>query len=307
MNDESQRLPDLTQKHVNKLTAVFISHLHQDHIGALSLLVKFGYQGPVIVSEVTHRWLAKKELPLNFKIFRNHLHRSWQKITSHLEFYWGYSGHVIGSNWYSLFFHKKRIFFSGDVSLSSTLYPVEGPLRLSYDLALLDSGNAGMPIDNLMSKQKMLARLTQHPEKSFQLESKFNGKCIELLLFFYEMTQRPLVVDQTIYQWLLFHEENRQLLLKRTQKLIGKLLKSERLKVEEKTEQAIFFYKEQSLLESNQELLTLDDIPFKSHLDTSEIYYLNNYIAAKQTIFFHNQQLSAESTIEDVLDLAKEK
>lgn len=306
MNDDSQRLPELTTRHVSKLTAVFLSHLHQDHVGALSLLVKFGYQGPVIVSEVTHRWLAKRALPLNFKTFRNHLHRSWQKISPNLEFYWGYSGHVIGSNWFSLFFHKKRIFFSGDVSLTSTLYPVEGPLRLSYDVALIDSGNAGASIDNLLSKQTMLAKLTNHPERSFQLESKFNGKCIELLLFFYENTQRPLVVDQAIYQWLLFHADNRQLLLRRAQKLVGKLLKSDRLKVEEQVAKAIFFYKEQSLLVADQELCSLDQIPFKSHLDTSDVYYLNNYIAAKQTIFFHSEQLSAEATIEDVMALAQE-
>ena len=300
MNDETQQLPDLTPQHVNKLQAVFLSHLHQDHVGALSLLVEYDYQGPVIVSDVTHQWLPQ-ELPLNFKIFKNHMRRNWQKVTDHLEFFWGYSGHVIGSTWFSIMFNKKRIFFSGDGSMTSTLYPLESPPRLRYELALLDSGNVGKRIDNLHSKQQMLQEITAYPQDDFLVTSKYTAKSLELLLFFYQHTERMLVVDRDIHDWLLFHEKNHALVLRKSQRLISKLLKSSRLKIEEECLHGLYFYKDAQKLPAIAFNQSLNDFPYKSHLDTSEIYYLENYVNAKETLYFHNPLLNKETTIDDIL------
>ena len=302
MNDETQRLPDLTQQHVDKLQAVFLSHLHQDHVGALSLLVDYQYEGPVIVSDVTHQWLPQT-LPLNFKIFKNHMRRNWQKVTDHLEFFWGYSGHVIGSTWFSIMFNKKRIFFSGDASLTSTLYPLESPPRLNYELALLDSGNVGKRTDNLRSKEQMLTRLQAYPQHEFAVTSKYTAKALELLLFFYQYTDRMLVVDADMYEWLLFHDKNHALVLRRSQRLISQLLQSERLKVEEECLQGIYFYKESTKLPGIAFDQSLNNFPFKSHLDTSEIYYLENYIDAKETLYFHSPLLNEQTSMDEILTM----
>jgi Cft2 family RNA processing exonuclease len=303
MNDDSQRLPHLEKRHVEKLQAVFISHLHQDHVGALSLLVAYDYQGPVILSEITADWLSS-ELPLNFCPFELSQAASWQTVTEALQFLWGNSGHVIGSVWYSVVFHHKHIFFSGDVSLTSPLYPIDFPPRLTYDVAFIDSGNAGQQISNLNSKETMRQIIEQGAFDRFKIESKFTSKCLEILIYFYQTTTIPLLVDQVIYQWLQFHWKHRANLLLKARNELQDLLASPRLKriaTNDEKGGVYFVSNEQFALRKMNE--RLNHLPFKNHLDTNEIYYVSNYLGARQTIYFHSQACTPQTTLSEIIKL----
>lgn len=54
MFDKSVENP-LINIDIENLDAVFISHVHQDHVGSLIRLVKHGYQGPIYMSEMSKK------------------------------------------------------------------------------------------------------------------------------------------------------------------------------------------------------------------------------------------------------------
>uniref|UniRef100_UPI00403F014F MBL fold metallo-hydrolase n=1 Tax=Candidatus Enterococcus willemsii TaxID=1857215 RepID=UPI00403F014F len=299
MNDRSQQLPDLQLRHVKKLQAVFISHLHKDHVGALEYLAKLGYKGPVILSDLTYQWLPENDL-FTFCPFVTS-EQKWQTVADNLQFLWGYSGHVIGSVWYSLIFNQQTIFFSGDISLTSTLYPVHMPPSLAYELAFIDSGNAGMQISNLVSKEQMRRIITANPNNMYRITSKFTAKCLEILLYLFETTTAKLFIDEDIERWLIFHQKHSKNLLYRTQQTMNALFESKRLCKRNQLEAGIYFLTSKSDILSTDIVGTLDNIPFKNHLDTNEIYYLQNYVGAKETIYFHSEQCTPQTTWLEIL------
>ncbi|MGX7142637.1 MBL fold metallo-hydrolase [Enterococcus saccharolyticus] len=301
MNDETQRLPNLEKRHVEKLQAVFISHLHKDHVGALSFLAELGYQGPVLLSETTKDWLPFTDT-LQFVSFQTTQQAVWQQVTPNLKFIWGNSGHVLGSVWYSVLFQEKQVFFSGDVSLTSPLYPVDAPPRLVYDVAFIDSGNAGQLINNLGSKEEIRQLIAEESTLSFKIESKFTSKCVEILLYLFQTTKTNLFVDEAIEQWLHFHWKHRDNLLKQTQMDLQNLLASDRLQRATKRENGVYFLTKEQFLATKMED-SLNRIPFKNHLDTSDIYYVSTYLGATKTIYFHNEACTADTTLAEIIAL----
>lgn len=57
MKNTQKTPPNITFNHIEKLAAVFISHSHIDHVGALPILQNMGYTGPILMSHTTAQQL----------------------------------------------------------------------------------------------------------------------------------------------------------------------------------------------------------------------------------------------------------
>lgn len=134
---------------IPELTAVFLSHAHEDHSMALPLLYKHGYQGEIWTTRPTvsqlelyfanwGRYVASRngELPyehahisaLRFRILEEEaLAGQWLQLEDGLTLQWGRSGHMLGSVWFRIQIEGQQLFFSGDFSRESALLAADPP------------------------------------------------------------------------------------------------------------------------------------------------------------------------------------
>lgn len=125
----SGELPSLPSEVIPRLCCVFLSHSHADHSGALFLLAKYGFHGKLLATTET---LAQISSPVP-SLSLDHGHYgpvSW---------YWGRSGHCIGSAWLSIAFEGKRILYSGDYYEESGGYLCDPIRGQQADIALIDA------------------------------------------------------------------------------------------------------------------------------------------------------------------------
>lgn len=128
----SDPLPRLTENQICKLKAVFLTHSHADHTGALPWLFRQGYTGPVIATTPTLQQLpftVQNAIALEHMIPRNERCGGIR---------WGLSGHCAGSVWLKLGWNGKTILFSGDYTEQSAVYPCDALRDHRADLAVLD-------------------------------------------------------------------------------------------------------------------------------------------------------------------------
>ncbi len=155
--------PLLDPKRIPELTAVFLSHAHEDHSMGLPLLYQQGYRGEVWTTRATIG-----QLPVYFRLWREHVlalgvklpyedkdvdqirYRcleeesaagEWFQAAPGVEACWGPSGHLPGSVWFMFRISGKRLFYSGDYSSESILLRASMPnLHDAYlDLAIIES------------------------------------------------------------------------------------------------------------------------------------------------------------------------
>lgn len=125
-------LPRLTESQIRKLKAVFLTHSHADHTGALPWLLRQGYTGPIISTTPTLQqlpFIVQNAVALEQVAPRN---EKCNGIT------WGLSGHCEGSVWLKLDWDDKAILFSGDYTEQSAVYPCDVLRNQVADLAVLD-------------------------------------------------------------------------------------------------------------------------------------------------------------------------
>lgn len=127
--------PRLSRAQIQRLEAVFLTHSHADHAGALPWLYANGFRGTLLAAEETLR-----QLPAAFV-----KHRALRALGpggagqfQTLALRWGRSGHCAGSVWYKFSEKEKSIFFSGDYTENTLVYACDPIRRQSADLAVLD-------------------------------------------------------------------------------------------------------------------------------------------------------------------------
>ncbi|KPN95245.1 MBL fold metallo-hydrolase [Lysinibacillus sp. ZYM-1] len=316
MKNSQKTPPDLTPEHVEKLGAVFISHSHIDHVGALPLLEKMGYTGPVLMSHRTAQQLLQP-IP-HIRTFHPDSRGTWIRVNACLAFQWGYSGHLIGSVWYKIQFFDKMLFFSGDyVSdsylLKATLPEEDGTI---YDVAFIDSGHVEKCIDNREVLQKLLNYVNIHPDSPFVFPSSFSGKTVDIVTYLAQQTSRAICVDAELQSlFKQYEEEPENIWPHRLVLQVGHKQCSD-------SNHALYFVREQDevrLEELAKEYPTAIFIPtgysrqsfkqdvwnqpakeffYKTHPDYQDIISLSQSIHSRQTIYFHSPHTNLETTFQ---------
>lgn len=156
-------LPHLAEKQIRKLKAVFLTHSHADHTGALPWLIRQGYTGPIIATAPT---LQQLPFIVQNTVALEHIGPRNEKCNGIM---WGLSGHCAGSVWLKMDWDGKTILFSGDYTEQSEVYPCDALRNHAADLAVLDCAYghdsvlwndsvtaAAAAVDNLLEKVPMV-------------------------------------------------------------------------------------------------------------------------------------------------------
>ncbi|WP_025719744.1 MBL fold metallo-hydrolase [Paenibacillus sp. 1-18] len=141
--------PVFSPQEAQGLSAVLLSHAHEDHSMALPLLYKYGYRGEVWTTKATaeqldsyfcswHSYVASRggQLPYDERDIKAITYRYledeapsgvWREICPGVQIIWGRSGHLAGAVWFGVELEGKRLFFSGDYSRESELLAADTP------------------------------------------------------------------------------------------------------------------------------------------------------------------------------------
>lgn len=127
--------PRLTRAQIGDLDAVFLTHSHTDHTGALPWLIENGFRGTVIASAETLR-----QLPFavqNSSTLEAICHAGAGSFRQ-VMIQWGRSGHCPGSVWYHFAEYDTSVFFSGDYTEETQVYACDPIRGQRAELAILD-------------------------------------------------------------------------------------------------------------------------------------------------------------------------
>lgn len=131
----SDPYPRLTPEKIRSLDAVFLTHSHADHTGALPWLYENGFRGTVAASAETLRQLPF-DVPRRLTLEK--LCPCGEGKLDDLAISWGRSGHCAGSVWYQFTENGSSVFFSGDYTEDTRVYACDRVRSRRADLAVLD-------------------------------------------------------------------------------------------------------------------------------------------------------------------------
>lgn len=149
--------PALTREIAGRLTAVFLSHAHEDHVAALPYLYELGYRGNVYGTEETIRlaggfmkkWAdfvasAGGNLPFSAEAMKRVAFSTislGKQVVEGLSVTAGRSGHMLGSCWLRFEHGGKSLLYTGDMTLAGRLLATDLPPE--SDGAVVDCAYAG--------------------------------------------------------------------------------------------------------------------------------------------------------------------
>ncbi len=189
-------LPRLTGAQITRLKAVFLTHSHADHTGALPWLFRQGYTGPVVATMPTLQQLpftVQNAVPLE---------RVAPRGGKCGGVAWGLSGHCAGSVWLQLDWNGKTLLFSGDYTEQSAVYPCDALRGRRADLAVLDCAyghTSPLWDDSVTAAATAVKNLLRKVPLVFLPVPKY-GRGLDLLLQIHHLLPRaPMYGDAHFY------------------------------------------------------------------------------------------------------------
>ncbi len=180
--------PAIPQDEIARLDAAFISHAHEDHVGALSWLIARGFQGQVFMSHDT--WADTPEMqrlyarPDDFARFslpgeRLRLFQPGESLTFRdVRVQTGRSGHVPGGAWLMAETAGRRIGYCGDVVPHSPVLVMD-PMP-DCDVLVLDT-SYGDDDQDMATRAAKIRRWLDQAAGGCLLPLPIAGKPLEIL------------------------------------------------------------------------------------------------------------------------------
>ena len=192
--------PRLTREQIGGLDAVFLTHSHADHTGALPWLYENGFCGTVIAAAET---LSQLPFAVQKRRALDELCPNGTGAFQNLSIQWGRSGHCVGSVWYRFAENGKSIFFSGDYTEDTQVYACDPIRNQRADLAVLDCayGLDETPYDTVCDRlvQKTEELLSTHKLLLFPVP-KYGRGLESLKLFSDRLSSVPYYADALFLQ-----------------------------------------------------------------------------------------------------------
>lgn len=173
---------------VAEIDALFISHAHEDHIGALCHLRRQGYAGPIYMTEETRAempaTLAQYADPADLAEYmppseQIRLFRPGETLTvGALNVETGASGHVVGGVWFCVERAGQRVVYTADIVPESAVFPMQ-PLP-ACDLLILDASYGADPIPGA-ERARQIGEWVAGYADGCLLPTPLSGRSLELM------------------------------------------------------------------------------------------------------------------------------
>ena len=207
--------PALNEEVVSKITCVFLSHCHEDHVASLPLVYHYGYTGKVYATKETiaetrgfiNKWMTfvqKKNGVLPYtqedvdKIQFEEITLGHQEVEGY-DVTLGRTGHVLGASWYVFNFDGKKVLYTGDMVLQSASLQTDIPT--ACDGAILNGAYAGKSLNQMEQYEKLLQNVkdTWSNGGSALLPIPPKGRGIDITLFLDErLEEGTLYVEEAV-------------------------------------------------------------------------------------------------------------
>lgn len=195
-------------RNIEAIQALFLSHAHEDHVGALSWLLAEGYRGRIFMTTET-----RDEAPATLEHYANpgqleqfpfphdrvELFSPGDSLTiGDLKIRTGRSGHVVGGVWFAVDNGVDTIVYSGDVLPDSKVFVMD-PMP-SCDLLILDTSYGADPVSCAARADAIASWIAEHPNGCL-LPTPLFGRSLELLAimpkrFAIHASMRPALMSQ---------------------------------------------------------------------------------------------------------------
>ncbi|MEM1060185.1 MAG: MBL fold metallo-hydrolase [Verrucomicrobiota bacterium] len=201
--DGEDALPDLNRLPVDTLDAIFVSHAHHDHIGALPVVMREHPHARVFLSEPTYyladpllhnsvQIMKKQRLELGIEEYPLFGHREidqysqvWQAVglgrlwslqgypdadpREALTFRFHDAGHILGSVGIELIHRGRRVFYTGDVNFAAqTLMKSADFPERDIDTLIIETTRGAQPRPEGYSRRGELAKLAAGINATFE-------------------------------------------------------------------------------------------------------------------------------------------
>lgn len=178
--------PALTRCEVENLTAIVVSHAHEDHAGALGWCMAHGFSGDVWMTSETaqdfestcadyltpaHQNPASR---LTIRLFESGQSMKFGDLTITS----GRSGHAVGGVWLAATQHEQTLLYCADVLPQSPLLVMD-PLP-NCDLALIDASYGDDPVPGTFRTRQINDWINAHAGPCL-LPTPLIGRSLELL------------------------------------------------------------------------------------------------------------------------------
>ncbi|WP_136620422.1 MULTISPECIES: MBL fold metallo-hydrolase [Mesorhizobium] len=170
------------------IDALFVSHAHEDHVGALSWLLSRGYGGPIFMTAETRdeapATLAGYADPRDLRQFpfpedRITLFEPGDTLTSgNLAIRTGRSGHVVGGVWFAVDDGESRVAYSADVVPDSNVFVMDTIPRC--DLLVLDASYGADSVPGTARARQISEWVASHSDGCL-LPTPLSGRSLELI------------------------------------------------------------------------------------------------------------------------------
>ncbi len=193
---------------VDDIEAVFISHAHEDHVGALAWLLAKGWRGRILMTRETLAEapatlagyadpadLAKNPLPRE----RIELFAPGDSLAAGgLSVATGRSGHVVGGVWFAVGGGGSRLVYTADVVPESAVFVMD-PIP-ACDLLVFDASYGADPVSGVERAAAFAGWVGAHPQGCL-LPTPLSGRSLELIAtlatpFAVHAAMRPALVAQ---------------------------------------------------------------------------------------------------------------